>query len=366
MKILQVISSLGNGGAEKFVVELSNQLSDANNVSLCTFKAVEDWMIFPKLLKKEVTLISLQKKNGFAIDTYKKLYSFFKTQNPDIVHFHLDATMKYIVPLVPFFPKVKFIYTIHSNLNADKIKLFKKLDRFTFISKKIKYVCISESIYEEFKKKFPQFNFILITNGINKPETSIQLPEVITEIESYKLSAQTKVFSIIGNYSGPKNFHLIVDVFAKLYEKKQNVILLIIGNDSTTDKVEWKKIENQRSHNTFMLGLKSNVQDYLFLSDAYCLCSIYEGLPISILEAYSLGKPVLSTPAGGVPSILKEKINGLLSSDFTLEAYYSMLLEFLKLSPEEINKISKNNLNDFKSKYTLDTVADKYILNYTN
>jgi glycosyltransferase involved in cell wall biosynthesis len=267
---------------------------------------------------------------------------------------------------VIFFSQIKFIYTIHSNLNADKIKLFKKLARFKFISKKIKYVCISESIYVEFKKKFPQLNFILITNGINKPETSIQFPEVITEIESYKLNAQTKVFCIIGNYSGPKNFQLIVDVFSKFYEKKQNIILLIIGNDSTADKVEWKKIENQRSPNTFMLGLKSNVQDYLYLSDAYCLCSIYEGLPISILEAYSLGKPVLSTPAGGIPSILKEGVNGLLSSNFTLEAYYTMLLDFLKFSSEELNKISQNNLNDFKSNYTLDTVADKYIHNYSN
>ncbi len=365
MKIIQVISSLGNGGAEKFVIELSNELAKKNNVIVCSFKSIENWMIFPSLLVDRTKLVSLNKRNGFDLKTYKELYYLFKIEKPDVVHFHLDATIKYILPFTVLFPKINYTYTIHSNLNLDKIKLFEKLYRIRFLSNRVKYVCISETICTEFKNKFPAFNFQLIENGISEMITSKKLPEVQKEIEKYKINDKTVIFLIIGNYSEPKNFRLIVDVFKRLYETNQNVALLIIGTDTSSDKIEWRKIQELKSPNTHMLGLKSNVQDYMHQTDAFCLCSLYEGLPISILEAYSIGKPVLSTPAGGIPSILKDHFNGLISSDFTNESYYKMILNFLNTSEIEKENIKKNNLFDFKNRFTIDQTANKYILNYS-
>lgn len=366
MKILQIISSLGNGGAEKFVVELSNELSNTNDVKIVSFKSIEDWMIFPKMLNKCVPLISLDKKQGFDVRTFKKLFKLFKHEKPDVIHFHLDATIKYIIPLTFFFQNTKFIYTIHSNLNSDKITLFNYLERMKFLTTKVKYICISESIYYQFKKKFPSFNFVLIENGIQKMHSSDLLTEIQQEIKKYKSNAETKLFLVIGNYSAPKNFQLITEVFKKLHTTSQNVALLIIGDDVSAEKTEWKKIQNLKSPNTYMLGPKANVQDYLHESNAYCLCSVYEGLPISILEAYSMGKPVLSTPAGGIPSILKNQVNGLLSSDFTIEAYYEMILNFLKIPENHIAKFKKNNLDDFEKHFTISKTTEKYILNYLN
>lgn len=366
MKIIQIISNLGNGGAEKFVVELSNQLSNNNTVILCTFKPIEEWMFFSKLLVNKVKLIPLHKKTGFDFRIYKQLFILFKTEKPNVVHFHLDATIKYILPLITLFPKIKFIYTIHSNLNSDKIKLFKKLNKIKWLSEKVKYICISESIYNEFKKEFPEFNFVLIENGIAKLQTSEKFPEVENEIRKFVINNKTKKFVIIGNYSKPKNFSLIVNAFNKLYQIESNAILLIIGNDSSLDKSEWKRIESQKSPNTYMLGLKSNVSDYLFLSDAYCTCSIYEGLPISIIEAYSLGKPVLSTPAGGIPSILENRINGLLTPDFSVDSYCKMINEFTHFTNIELEIIKNNNINYFKNNFTIEKTANKYIANYIN
>ena len=364
MKILQVISNLGNGGAEKFVTELSNELSKENEVIVCSIKYLQDWMIFPKQLNKSIKLISLNKKDGFHLKTYRQLYKLFSIERPDVIHFHLDSTMKYVVPLILFFPGINYIYTIHSNLNTDKINLFRKLNRIKFISSKIKFVCISESICCNFKTEFPALNFCLIENGISQMQTSSKCAEVKKEIETYKSNTETKVFLIIGNYSAPKNFPLIMNVFSKLYANKSNVVLLVIGTDTSLGKREWNKIESLSSPNTFMLGLKNNIQDYMQEIDAFCLCSTFEGLPISILEAYSFGKPVLSTPAGGVPSILKDHINGLLSTDFTVEAYHKIITDFINTSENEITNFRNNNLKDFKNRFTIEKAANKYLLSY--
>ena len=354
MKILQVISSLGNGGAEKFVVELCNELSKKNDVTLCSFKKIEDWMIFPKKKNFNVKIIQFNKRNGHDISVYFNLIKLVRKEKIEIIHFHLDSTIKYILPLLIFFTKAKFYYTIHSNLNSDKIKLFDSLYRAKAITRKIKYICISQLICDEFQKKYPNFTFALVENGIAKLNSGEMFEVVKDEVEKLKLNSDTKVFSCIGNYS------LITSVFARLYNEKYNVILLLIGNDTSANMIEWNKIKESKSANTFMLGLKSNIQDYLLLSDAYCLCSHYEGLPISILEAYSLGIPVLSTPAGGIPSILRHSFNGYLSENFTFDAYYKMLIDFINVPSDYLKKVRENNLLHFINNFTIEKTADKY------
>ena len=58
---MQVIGGLGNGGAEKLVVELCNELSLKDEVSLLSFRKIEKWMAFPKILNDTVNLITANK-----------------------------------------------------------------------------------------------------------------------------------------------------------------------------------------------------------------------------------------------------------------------------------------------------------------
>ena len=365
MKILQVISSLGNGGAEKFVGELSNELSANNKVTLCTFKSIENWMMFPKRLKPEVELVSLNKGPGFELKTISKLLKLIRQFEPDAIHLHLDGTLKYFIPIIPFVKTKKIFYTIHSNLNSDKIRFFDQLNKIKFVSGKITFVCISESIYTEFKQKYPHFEFILIDNGISKMNLSAEFEIVRSEIDTFKEGKDRKLFLTISNFTEPKNLPLIVHSFKRLYEEQNDSILLIIGNDANNNELH-KELERIKSPNTHLIGLKNNVQDYMYFADAYCLCSIFEGLPISILEAYSYGKPVISTPAGGVPSILKNGVNGFLSNDFSLESYYKSIINFLNSNDTELETIKTNNLNYFNTRFDIKFASQNYFLKYTN
>ena len=108
MKIVQVISSLANGGAEKFIVELSNELSLSNQVLLISIKDIEDWMYPPQYLSKRVNLLTLGKKKGFDLNVLSELYKLLRSQEPNVVHIHLNMSMYYFLPLIPLFQKIKF------------------------------------------------------------------------------------------------------------------------------------------------------------------------------------------------------------------------------------------------------------------
>ena len=141
MKIMQIIPNLGYGGAEKLAVELSNELSLNNQVTLVSLKKVEKWMYLPQMLCKNVDLIELNKKNKVRI--LLKIYLLLKQKHPDVVHIHLTTALYYFIPFVFLFKKIKYVFTIHSSFEVHS-KLFKRLSFIPFY-KRVANICLSKT-----------------------------------------------------------------------------------------------------------------------------------------------------------------------------------------------------------------------------
>lgn len=353
---------MGNGGAEKFLVELSNKLAEDNDVLLCSFKSVDSKMLFPKLLSKHVQLISLNKKTGFDFSIYPKLFKLFKVERPEVVHFHLDATLKYILPLVLFFPNVKFIHTLHSDLNSEKIKIFRQLKMFRFVIKRIQLVCISADIQKDFSRSFPWCKFFMIENGIDFLKETEHINEVKKQIDVLKINQETLVFTTVGRLDENKNQELLVHAMKNL--ASMNVILLVVGDDPSANKAYYHKLLNFKANNVFLLGPKENVTDYLRVSDVFITSSLNEGLPISALEALSLGLPVIATPAGGLRSLITHTQNGFINKDFSIQEMLFSIKEFLSLTKSQRQMISRNNQEKFLSTYTIERCTKNYLSLY--
>ena len=146
----------------------------------------------------------------------------------------------------------------------------------------------------------------IILNGCLHPTITDEYDSVKKEIDSYKKNSKTKIFLTIARFSEQKNLKLLVGSFNELLVLNSNVILLIIGDGDQKIKSE---LFNLSGSHIFYLGNKSNVADYFSHSDVFCLSSKWEGLPITILEAFSFGLPVISTPVGGIPELINHKGN---------------------------------------------------------
>lgn len=70
--------------------------------------------------------------------------------------------------------------------------------------------------------------------------------------------------------------------------------------------------------------------------DAMCLPSIWEGLPVTLLEALSVGCVPICSNVGGIPDVVESGINGFLSSSSSEEDYYEAMLEYFAKLEEEI------------------------------
>ncbi len=356
MKIIQIISSLSSGGAERFVVDLSNNLAEmGHNVTVCTMND-NDYINFNKqFLCPKISYHSLQIKGKNIFVILKEAYKFVTSIKPDIIHCHL-AVLQYIFPICVFNRKIKVFHTIHSmpkyasGGDAWHAKLFK----FLYKTNLVVPITISEECHQGYKKFYGLSNDYLIKNGVSPLKFSSRLAEVVQKVNAYKQTPQTPVFIHVARYHEAKNQKLLIDSFNKLYNDGISFCLLVLGRDF--DFGEGAVLKNASCPNIHFLGEKNNVSDYLSCSNYFCLSSIYEGLPISLLEAMSLGVIPICTPVGGIKDLINDGINGFLSKNINNDSYVITLIRALN------SKIKAENCIFFyKKNYSMKRCALQYI-----
>lgn len=358
MKIVEVILSLTNGGGERFVVDLCNEMSMTQDVTLLVLKdfGIRNNSFYKNEVTDKVKIINLGFKDGFSFSYFFKIKSAINNINPDIVHIH-GAADKYCIPIMTFHPRKRVvIQTIHNDIKSSYYDLLHKfIIGFLGILNRIKFVTISKKNHEDFSFYYPRISNELIYNGRSQLSKSPQFDIVKNEINSMKKNESTSVLLHIGRCDTQKNQTLLVKAFNSWKELGANAILLICGSgfDSDLGK-ELKKISKE---NIFYIGSKQNVADYLLCCDAFVLSSSYEGMPITVIEAMSLNIPILSTPVCGVVDVVENGINGQISKDFSEESYIQMLNSFdkNKLSLKENCKNKETNI------YSITTCSSSYL-----
>jgi glycosyltransferase involved in cell wall biosynthesis len=100
------------------------------------------------------------------------------------------------------------------------------------------------------------------------------------------------------------------------------------------------------------------VEDYLNCADAFMLSSVYEGNPMSILEAFACGVVPVCTAVGGIVDTVKEGVSGYLAEKVEVESLYAAVMRYLN-DPEKIKPETLKQL--FQDNYTMEKCAEKYV-----
>jgi glycosyltransferase involved in cell wall biosynthesis len=356
MRILQIAYNLDSGGAERLVVDLSNELAKNNEVYLCTLRKdnVGNNSFYLPELNNNVKYINLSIEPGFKISIFFKFHKLIKTIKPDVVHCHLDLVL-YIFFTALLKRNIKYIHTIHNDpFREIKNRLEFYIRKYMYKMNLVQPVTVSKENDRNYRKKYKLDNSILIFNGRKQPVVSEKYLYIKAEIEKMKANNDDIVFVHIGSYREQKNQIMLVKAFNKLISENHHALLIIIG--AGFEKANnLKTIANKQ---IYFLGEKNNIADYLFLSDAFCLSSFYEGMPISLLEAFACGCTPICTPVGGIKSLISDKVNGYLASDTSERSYYYAISKYI----ENRNKIKGQTLIEFyKNNFTIEICAANYM-----
>lgn len=281
-----------------------------------------------ELYKNNSEIFYLSRKSN-PIKYIIGLKKILKNNNYDVIHVHGNSSLMLIEAILAkyFGVPVRIVHSHNTTCN------YKKLHKFLqpILNKTANYgfACGEEAGKWLFKNK----KYELIKNGIDLD---------LFKYDEYKRCEIRKKLNIgdrklighIGNFIYQKNHEFLIDAFNELLKRDKNYVLLLISDGELLENIKEKVNNLGIMKNVIFLGKTTKVSDYLQAMDIFLLPSHFEGLPVVLIEAQSLG----------LQCIVSEKVSK--------EAQITELMKFLPISDTDpwVNEIINTNLDDRKDK----------------
>lgn len=143
------------------------------------------------------------------------------------------------------------------------------------------------------------------------------------------------------------------------YKDNDNILFLCVGGSKEDEQYNNKKIRYIK-----FISDESLLAKYYSASDIFLFTSLAENFPLVILEAMSVGLPIVSFNVGGVCEAVAQKKNGYIAEYRNLTDLINGIEYILNLNEKEINNISKNCINRVRNNFTSNIIAENYIKLY--
>lgn len=329
--IMLVIPFLALAGAEIMVVDLAKGLKEAGYKVSVTSLYTYDSVLTDELQSKGIQVFYLDKKRGYDLRLFGRLYHLIKQEKPDVIHTHLNV-VKYVMPVAIRAKIFRCFHTVHNV--ADREQRF--ADRFiTRVFCKhfgLTLVGISPSIKQTILDEYAlQASEVpMIYNGRNL--SSFVFDRNYSDHDIF-------TFLHVGRFSEQKNHRMLLEAFNEVHRYVPSTRLKLVGEGEKENEIKDYTIANSLQDVVDFVGVSSNVNIIMNECDAFVLPSLYEGMPITLIEAMANGLPIIATKVGGIEDMLNSESAILIDVD--KEQLIKAMLNLLN-SPSLRKTLGKN------------------------
>lgn len=292
IRVLHVVTYMGRGGLETMLMNYYRKI-DRKKIQF-DFLVHRD---FEADYDEEIRQLGgriyrMNRLNPVSRDYLNQLNTFFK-DHPEyrIVHSHLDCMAG--IPLkyakkngVP----VRIAHAHNSNQTKDKKYLLKLLYKRIIPKYATDFYACSEAAG---KWMFGSREFLILNNAIDSQKYSYNPEKARRVRDALKISKNMLVVGHVGRFHPPKNHEMIVKIFSEVLKRVSDAKLLLVG-DGYLQHTVWDQVAalGIQDHVIFT-GVRSDVCDLMQAMDIFLFPSLYEGLPVSIIEAQTAGLPCI-------------------------------------------------------------------------
>ncbi len=330
------------GGTEVHTVELIKGIRDEYDVLL----AGPDGPGISLLEESNISYTSLPGLTPYNIKVYKDILSgIIRDYKPDLIHIQGRYEPVYFSKKVS--PYTPVILTCHGY--GSSVSLFDYM--FTAITgnrwgDRVITVCNYD---RELLLRFglnPE-KVSLIYNGISSIEEKKPLP--------YSMSLK---IGTVASLIKRKGIGYLIEAMSLIIKRFKDVGLFIIGEGE--EKVNLENLVNKLNikNYVYFLGGLPKARCYICNFDVFVLPSLFESLPVSIIEAYAEKRPVIASKVGGVPELVTDEVTGILvppRDSRTLAKAIERLIEDRNLR----ERLAKNGYNRYLEDFTFSAMVEK-------
>ena len=301
IKVLFFMDGIGNAGgiqemAIKWMENIDREKVQIDILSYNSGKS-DNYIERVEAFGGKVYVIQTYMHKGCILESFRQTKEFFRTHKYDILHAHSSSKALFIM----YYAKKYGIKTriLHSHctkfiIEGHVAKTIATLMKIPTVGLTTEfYACSSEAGEFLFGKKALNTKQITIAhNGINvelfKPDT-IKRNLVRKELEI----EHNFVIGNVGRFRPQKNHDFLIDIFKEICEKDSSAVLVCVGNGELEDKIKEKSKKLGIYDRIRFLGFRTDINDIMQAFDVLVMPSLYEGLPVTGVEAQAIGIPAI-------------------------------------------------------------------------
>lgn len=292
MKILQVITSLRTGGAEKLIVDMvSRYRGRGYDVDVLLFDG-ERTPFREELERQGVKVFDLGRGSVYNPLKLFRLLPFLRRY--DIVHTHNTAPQLFAA-VCSVFCRVVLVTTEHNTSNRRRAwKCYVPVDRWMY-GRYRKVICISDKAKDNLSAYLGRDkNMITIYNGVDCLKYNIAKP-----YQDFRELGKV-IVTMVAGFRYQKDQDTLIKAVARLPE---NYELWLIGDGERRQVLEDLAIEKGVSDRVRFWGIRNDIPEMLKTSDIIVMSSHFEGLSLSSIEGMSVGHPFVASDVDGLHEI---------------------------------------------------------------
>lgn len=350
--ILFFTRTMKTGGTENVVLQLCEIFKPfVNSIIVCSTGGVNVKEL-EKLKIKHISIPDIEDKSlGNIITISRTLRRIVKEENITVIHTHHRMAAFY-VSYIGLYKNRIFINTSH-NTFYDKACL----TRFAY--KHAHLIACGEMVKKNLIETFKLKDVTAIHNAVKKFEGPVVPDETLTALrdQGYFLIGN------VGRLTEQKGFEYFIDAMPDILEKYPATKFIIVGagelEKSLRDRVAGLHLEQD----VLWLGFRNDVQNVMKQLDLVVLSSLWEGLPLTPIEAFSVCKTVVGTAVDGTVEVIDDGVNGYLIPPKDSHAIAKKCVALAR-DRDKLNQFDLAAQEKYYKEFSFETFKDRFVKYY--
>lgn len=274
----------------------------------------------------------------------KTVKTVVKDENITVIHTHHRMAAFY-VRFTGLYKKCVFINTSHNTFSNRKF-----LTRYAY--KHANLVACGAMVKKNLTDVFGLDNVTVIHNAV-KPFTDDIVPDDIL------LKARKDGKYLIGNIgriSEQKGMEYFIKAVPDVLSDHPDTEFFVIGSGEDEEKIK----DMAKDLPVTFLGYRTDIQNLMSQLDLIVLSSLWEGLPLTPIEAFSVGKTIVATGVDGTVEIVEDGVSGLIVPPRDPKAIAEKI-NYMIDNPEDKKQMEEKAVERYEEEFSFDTLAGSYI-----
>lgn len=270
-----------------------------------------------ELRKLPLSLAVIPEKQHGPLALAAGLARAFRRFRPDVVHTHKykDSILASIVARCMGVPHV--VRIVHGmpepfqGLRNVKMSAYMIADRFVTRRLVDKVIAVSSEIEQALGRLYHPDRLVCIHNGIDLEAVRVTTQRADKRRE-WGVDDKAMLIGTVGRLVPVKGHAVLLEAFRILSQSHSNVILIFVGDGPLRVRLEADAIRMGLGRSVIFAGHQEQAYDFINMVDVFVLPSLHEGIPMVLLEALALRRPVVASRVGGIPEVLADGYSGVL------------------------------------------------------